>query len=413
MRIWAIEIGETLPVRGDERLLRYGIVLPLLADRGHEVTWWTSGFIHSTLTHLSKKDLTLHFRGVRIEALKGIGYPRSTSPRRLAHHWEFAHRLRDRVQREREHPDVVLCSSPTPDNLRTATEFARTHSCGLVVDVRDDWPRDLVRAIPGPLRPMARPLLAPYSAWTSRAFRAADVLVASSARQLQYGYTLSSRTPVADDRVIYHPYVEPALESDHGSVMGAGQAIDPLRLARLVFVGTLGQHFELDTVLEAFAEARIAGVELVIVGDGTERARLEALTRRLGLSERVVMTGWLERDALNDVLRSSDVGLAPYRYIAGVGNKFAEYFAHGLPVVTNLDGEVGSLLRRYDCGLTYSSGDRPSLVAALRTMFGSDRRTKAANARRAYRELFSETVVADQFETVLAQASDRSSHRGT
>ena len=55
-----------------------------------------------------------------------------------------------------------------------------------------------------------------------------------------------------------------------------------------------------DLLLKALATAEGAGIRAVIAGDGEERGALEALAERLGLSDRVTLTGALSEDTLLD-----------------------------------------------------------------------------------------------------------------
>jgi glycosyltransferase involved in cell wall biosynthesis len=59
------------------------------------------------------------------------------------------------------------------------------------------------------------------------------------------------------------------------------------------------------------AVALTPGWRLVIVGDGSDRARLEILVRKLGVGSRVAFRDWCPQEALWELLRSSDVLLLP------------------------------------------------------------------------------------------------------
>ncbi len=45
MRVWLLTVGEPLPTDGgSDRVWRTGFLARALADRGHEVVWWSSAF---------------------------------------------------------------------------------------------------------------------------------------------------------------------------------------------------------------------------------------------------------------------------------------------------------------------------------------------------------------------------------
>ncbi|MCP2830399.1 glycosyltransferase WbuB, partial [Salmonella enterica subsp. enterica serovar Typhimurium] len=78
-------VGEPLPIeQSNERLLRAGILSNMLAARGHQVTWWTSTFLHMKKRHLFDTDQVVELRpGLRLRLLHGTGYTRNVSLQRL------------------------------------------------------------------------------------------------------------------------------------------------------------------------------------------------------------------------------------------------------------------------------------------------------------------------------------------
>jgi glycosyltransferase involved in cell wall biosynthesis len=133
----------------------------------------------------------------------------------------------------------------------------------------------------------------------------------------------------------------------------------------LVAVGRLVDQKGFDLLLPAFA--RIAGVHLdwslVIWGEGSERARLEALRERLGLADRVRMPGltrhpgeWVE-DAALFVLSSR---------FESFGNVVTEAMAAGLPViVTDCPWGPGEIVRHDVDGWLVPPEDVDALARGL------------------------------------------------
>jgi glycosyltransferase involved in cell wall biosynthesis len=104
----------------------------------------------------------------------------------------------------------------------------------------------------------------------------------------------------------------------------------------LLVASRLAPLKRIDLVLRALAEPSASGVRCVIVGEGEDEARLRQMTRDLGLSDRVVMTGRLDDAALLDQLAGCRaVVFVPnqedYGFVTG------EAFAAGKPVITCRD----------------------------------------------------------------------------
>jgi glycosyltransferase involved in cell wall biosynthesis len=124
-----------------------------------------------------------------------------------------------------------------------------------------------------------------------------------------------------------------------------------LTVARLE---TTEQYKGYDNVLLAMPEVleRFPTARYVIVGDGADRARVEALIRRLHLSVAVIMTGYVPNDSLRDHYNLCDLFAMPSKG-EGFGIVFLEALACGRPVIAGnkdassealLDGKLGTLV---------------------------------------------------------------------
>ncbi len=99
----------------------------------------------------------------------------------------------------------------------------------------------------------------------------------------------------------------------------------------------------------------------VVVGDGEDRAKIEALADRLGLRKRVVFTGWMQDlvpvfSDLDLLVLSSDN--------EGTPTAIMQALAAGVPVVATAVGGVPDLLRHGDWGRLAPPGDADRLAQA-------------------------------------------------
>jgi len=111
---------------------------------------------------------------------------------------------------------------------------------------------------------------------------------------------------------------------------------------RLVFLGEIGVQDRVEwtvEVLSALLARHDVDGELLVVGDGPQRGRVEERARRLGVSDRVNITGWVRYEDVPMLLASSHVGLdtAPLTEVnhGSTMVKILEYLATGLPVVAS------------------------------------------------------------------------------
>ena len=101
---------------------------------------------------------------------------------------------------------------------------------------------------------------------------------------------------------------------------------------RLISIGRLLHWKGFHLGLEAFAKANVPEAEYWLVGDGPQRARLEALARRLGIVDRVRFWGPLSREEALAKLGQCSILVHPSLHEAG-GWVCSEALAAGRPVV--------------------------------------------------------------------------------
>jgi glycosyltransferase involved in cell wall biosynthesis len=119
-----------------------------------------------------------------------------------------------------------------------------------------------------------------------------------------------------------------------------------------------------DLLLEAFKPvAETVNAKLQIMGDGPCRQELEAMSKRLGLADHVVFSGWLSPAESSSRLRSTDVFVMPSLHDAGA-TVVSEAMAAGLPVIaTRWGGQADSV--DADSGILVEPKSREALIAGL------------------------------------------------
>jgi glycosyltransferase involved in cell wall biosynthesis len=149
----------------------------------------------------------------------------------------------------------------------------------------------------------------------------------------------------------------------------------------------------IDTMLHALA--RLPGVYLWLAGEGPERKRYEALSRELGLAERVRFLGWrTDRRAL---LEACDVCVLPSRY-EPFGTVIAEAWFMCRPLVATRADGARQYVRDGENGLLCDIDDAAGLAARIGTVL-ADKDVSArvvAGGYRDYEALFSRDVVTTQ-----------------
>lgn len=184
--------------------------------------------------------------------------------------------------------------------------------------------------------------------------------------------------------------------------------------ARLLSVGRLSSEKGHDVLLRALAELRRAGTdaELVIVGDGPERPRLESLAATLGVSSAVRFEGTVLGEQLREALAAADLFVLPSRS-EGFGVVLVEALATGLPVVATRSGGPADIVAPED-GVLVPPDDASALARGIAeaigrlTEFGREAIAERAARRyapksvgaqlvRLYRSVLDESPLPDSF----------------
>lgn len=103
----------------------------------------------------------------------------------------------------------------------------------------------------------------------------------------------------------------------------------------IISTRTLNPVHDVETFVRALPKihAEYPETRFIVVGDGTDRVRLENLTKVLGVESAVIFTGMVEEDRMSRLLRASDIYVSTSRMDAGLAASTAEAMATGLPVV--------------------------------------------------------------------------------
>lgn len=142
----------------------------------------------------------------------------------------------------------------------------------------------------------------------------------------------------------------------------------------LVSHGTIEPQYGLDTAIRAVARLApaIPSIELRIVGDGAQRAELQTLANRLGVSDRIAFSsGFVPPDELVATLATSDVGVVAmrrdrFRDLTLAGKMF-DFITMGVPMVVSTTRSVEEAFPAgcFECFVSDDPNDLARAIARL------------------------------------------------
>lgn len=219
--------------------------------------------------------------------------------------------------------------------------------------------------------------------WGFWGVRSAVTLVANSKNAMNQGISLGLRP----ENVLVLSNVIDLKEFDHNSLQEAG-ALGPPGVLPVIAVGTLGRAKRFDRFLRALASTQAEDPRLrgVLVGDGPERACLQALAASLGLNGQCRFLG--RRNDVPALLKQASM-LVLSSEAEGFPNVLLEAMAARLPIVTTDAGDSAELVKAAEAGFVVPHDDVDSMGGCLKQLARDpELRTRLGSNGRAYAERY-------------------------
>jgi glycosyltransferase involved in cell wall biosynthesis len=284
--------------------------------------------------------------------------------------------------------DLVVAHAPFPLNdLGIALGLPK--QAALVVH----WHSDILG------RRAAMPFLAPFIRHT---LRRADRIVVSDASMIANSQFLGPQT----EKCSIVPF---GTDVDYWEHLDDGQRgeVEKLRASHprlVVATGRLVPYKGFSTLIQALLDV---DATVMIIGEGPLKTSLRRFAQRLGVADRVVLTGFMPRDQLKIHLRAARIFVFPSVTSAETfGIAQIEAMAGGLPIVnTALPTGVPKVARHGAEAITVPPNNPTALAAAIRQLLDNTslaRRLGSAGSIRARTEYGQELFVSRMKQVYLA-----------
>lgn len=301
-----------------------------------------------------------------------------------------------------ERPDLVLATSPQFFVGIAGAVIARVRRRPFVLEVRDLWPDSIVA-----LGQIRNRQLIRFLEWIeTRLYRSAQGIVVNTRAFIEH---IASRGIPRDRIELVYNGIDPSLFSPRPPDRNllAAHGLEGRWLA--AYIGTLGLAHGLSTVLDAAERLRDQpDVCLLFIGDGADRARLEAEAAGRGL-DNVRFLGLLPRHELPAWIASIDCLLVMLRdlplFETVIPSKIFEFCAQERAVVVAARGEIRRLVEEAKAGFVIDPENGEQLADMLRHI--RENPEEAASRARAGREWVDASFQRDSLARRMAGFLDR------
>ena len=381
-----------------------------LVDRGHDVRVLTS-FPHYPAWRVDPATPERgELGGAGVRRLRHYVPSRPTGLRRMWFEISFGMRL---VLARWGRPDVVICVSPAmfSSSLAVLRAKLRRRRIAIGVIVQDLYSRGIVETGQGGAG--AGRIMHALEAWLTRSVDGVSVI------HPRFKNTVVDRLGVEPGRVTVirnWSHVLPAEAFDIPAFRDRmGWSPDEVVV---LHTGAMGLKQALDNVIEAarLAEARQSRVRFVLLGNGSQRGRLEILATGL---ESVTFVDSLSDEDYGRALASADLLLVNER--AGVADmavpsKLTSYFSAGRPVVaaTSATSATAEEVGRAGAGVVVTP-ELPNALLDAVEMLADDPAAAGFGlaAQRYAQEILSEGAALDEYDAWVRVLHAKANRRRT
>lgn len=414
MKIWLITIGEPIPHPSNKlRLHRTGIIADYIAKHTqHELIWWTSSFNHFTKQHEYETDEKVKLSpNTSMYVLKGKGYSRNISISRIIDHRQIAKKFNILSENESV-PDIIVSAFPTLGLCEEAVKYGKKHNVPVLIDYRDMWPEVFTEILPLKIRIAGKIALYSLFKKTNKVFANAKGIIGITEEFLGLALSKIGRERQVYDAVFPLGYLDNQYNiSDFNAAKDYWKSIGLFKdkHKKIVFFGTLGYQFDLETVIKAAQLAECSNYQFVFCGTGD---KIDSLKKLSSGNNRIFFPGYMSAAQIKALMSISDFGLCPYvpkdAFLNSIPGKAIEYFSSGLPILTTLgNGILGNFVEKNNFGQNYIAGDPDSFLIALDKIKELDYNDAKDKISQVYNSMFkAETVYASYVKHLEFVVSD-------
>ena len=301
-------------------------------------------------------------------------------------------------------PDVIMGTTPPIFQAVSAWLLSLLRRRPFLLEVRDLWPEFAID-----IGLLKNPVLIRVARWLENFLYAhADHLLVNSPAYRDY--LIHKGIPAR--KISFIPngvdpgMFEPARRAEQfrQKLMLDGKFV-------ATYAGAIGMANDLEVLIEAAEYLKERhDIHILIVGDGKERKRLEAETRRRELTN-LTFAGSYPKSQMEEVLAASDACIAILRNIpmftTTYPNKVFDYMAAGRPTVLAIDGVIRDVVEAARGGVFVQPGNPQLLAEAIARLADNpeDARNMGLNARYYVAEHFNRDDHAAQLANLIARVA--------
>lgn len=275
---------------------------------------------------------------------------------------------------------------------------AKKYKCKSYLWVHDLWPES-VRVAGGVKSGF---ILGLVNQMTKLIYRFTDLLLVQSPEFKNYILNQG----VAESKIIYYPYYAEdfykVVEKDKSYSSQFPNGFN------LLFAGNIGVAQSFDTIVNAFEKLKEYDINLVVLGEGRDKSRIQEQINEKGLSEKFHFLGSFPPEQMSHYFTCADGLLITLKkadiFSYTIPGKLQSYLACGKPIIGALDGIGNKIISESNSGFASEAEDHELLANNILTLFKLSKAEKeklSNNALTYFDKNFNKQHLLERLEKIL------------
>jgi len=276
---------------------------------------------------------------------------------------------------------------------------AKKYNCKSYLWVHDLWPES-VRVAGGIKSGFALGLV---NQMTKLIYRFTDLLLVQSPEFKNYILNQGVR----ENKIIYYPYYAEdfykVVERDKSYLSHFPKGFN------LLFAGNIGVAQSFDTIVNAFEKLKKYDINLVVLGDGRYKSRIQEKINEKGLTEKFHFLGSFPPEQMPHYFTCADGLLITLKkadiFSYTIPGKLQSYLACGKPIIGALDGIGNKIIQESNSGFTSEAENHELLAKNILMLYRLSKAEKeklSNNALDYFDKNFNKQYLLERLEEILS-----------
>ncbi|MDA7807950.1 glycosyltransferase family 4 protein [Flavobacteriaceae bacterium] len=275
---------------------------------------------------------------------------------------------------------------------------AKKFKCKSYLWVHDLWPES-VRVAGGIKSDI---ILGIVNQMTKLIYRYTDLLLVQSPEFKNYILNQG----VEESKIIYYPYYAEdfykVVEKDKSYLSQFPKGLN------LLFAGNIGVAQSFDTIVNAFEKLKKYDINLVVLGDGRDKSRIQDKINEKGLTGKFYFLGSFPPEQMPYYFTSADGLLITLKkadiFSFTIPGKLQSYLACGKPIIGALDGIGNKIISESNSGFASEAENHELLAKNILTLYKLSKAEKeklSNNALTYFDKNFNKQYLLERLEEIL------------